>query len=165
MNALSLEMFGDHLDHAVSDKQCVQVWLGHGDALFLGLGGQMMAPPEPTLTRTRRLYLKHLQPPYEFQTYLSDWCLKFGSSIVGSSYDDPDAITSVQALLGLRAVGWEFVHPGWGLNIIFEGNVVLSIIPYKDHEPAGNAWGLRTPDGTHLVVKQGGERYFVHERE
>lgn len=159
---LSIEAFSALLDNAIIGQLCVQIWLGHGDALFLGLGKEVSPPPTPRLSPAGRSYLRHYQPAYEIQTYSSDWTLRDGATILATSFDDPKAKVTSTRLVGSKATEWRFLHPSWGLSVAFSDGWLLEILPYKNYvDSNSDAWGLRGPDGFYSIVRLSGECYIV----
>ena len=159
---LSVETFYGLLDSAIVGRLCVQAWLGHGDAMFLGLGGEVSPPPTPCSSPTGISYLRHHQPDYELQTYSSDWILRDGDTIRASSFDDPKAREGCTSLLGLKALAWHFLHPSWGISVTFDSGILFEVLPYKDGRDAdSDAWGLRGPGGLYSIIRLNGECYTV----
>ena len=159
----SAKDFGSLLDDAIIGRLCVQAWLGYGDALFIGFGEKILSPPTQALSPTGKSYLKHAQPPYEIQTYSSDWFIKKDTSVAVSLSNNLEAEYVISSLVGTKATGWKFVQPSWGLSIIFNNGYLLEIKPKNITDDSySDAWGLRTPDNFYSIFRLNGDCYRVH---
>jgi hypothetical protein len=132
------------LAEALDRRQCVSAWLGHGTALFLGLGTAVLADRDEDGRRTR--------PPYEVQTNLADWTVGWQGGPVVNDNDRPRAETAAQSLVGRPVAGWNLSDDAT-LSVRFHGGLVLTVAPMNDGESADKtAWWVCLPGGRIVAV-------------
>jgi hypothetical protein len=151
------------LDEALLDKVCVQVWLGIGQALFIGFGDHII----PAIMQGDH----HPKPPYELETGSTDWWIQDKNGIVATSNSArKDAETAAQVLVGKKVIGWYFYNGSAALCIDFECGLELKMAPYSNSDVfEEDAWILR--GSTHYgfmrwdcVIGNGRlDHYFVDE--
>ncbi len=133
--------------------RCVQVWLGYGNALFLGLGDAIL-PPVDLDADPRR---PHPHPPFEVQTNLAEWRVADPTGTVVTCEDAEIGAVASRLLLGRTLTCATLAGVGGGLDLEFDGVGRLSVLPYDAPEDSGeHAWYLTDPDGITLVVTIGG---------
>lgn len=154
VNQLSLKTLEKALDSGIKEKICVQVWLGHGETLFIGFGEKILPPTS--------LGRSHPLPPCELQTHFADWRIENDQGVFNSEENGRlQGAHAVHALVGSCVVGWNFLNLPTNLLIRFEGNVSLHVISWptaelKPDELEQDAWVLRMPDGKYLAVSCSG---------
>lgn len=127
------------LNKAMCGKQCVQVWLGIGNVMFIGFGDEVLPATSPGEL--------HASPPYELQIDSADWWVLTGNMLLTRSTDGKaHAEVKLRALLGRRVVGWGFDGDSVALRICFEGGIELGMAPYSESDAMQeDAWILRGP--------------------
>jgi hypothetical protein len=69
-------------------------------------------------------------------------------------------------LVGLRCEAWEFRIPSLELEVRFEGERVLKLVPYPGAAEEGrDVWMLRDPDAQYTCVHGDGSVYIHHADE
>lgn len=159
MRLLRVNKIQKALDLAINDRLCVQVWLGHANVLFAGFGDTLPDPDTYDIDTYR--------PTYQFQTGFADWWIEVsGRQIVESNEESLAAEAAAQTLVGRRAIGWRFVDPKWSIEIDFECDTVLKIIPYPSFQYCHEeAWHLIMPDHTCRMVRWDGTLFFAFDDE
>lgn len=106
---------------------------------------------------------------YGLRTEFADWEIKKYTNIVGTADDDlAKAKTTAQLLIGIRAIGWNFVESSLGLEIKFEEGLSVRITPMADTEEDVShkgAWILRMPDDYYRHVRWDGVLDALHKDE
>jgi hypothetical protein len=131
---------------AFENQRCVSAWLGHGDALFLGFGNEVMPRP---------LSGSHARPPYELETNYASWRVEreihaeWSDSESGS--DRAQLTAAAESLVGETVVDWQFVD-GATLRLVFTGEKVLVVEPWQTDDGISDAWSLSAPDGKVFAV-------------
>src|SRR5262249_1519953 len=118
------------LTEALDRHQCASAWLGHGTALFLGLGTAVLADRDEGGRRS--------QPPYEVQTNLADWSVEWQGGPVVNDNERPRAEAAARALLGRSVTGWHLADD-MTLRVHFYGGLILTVAPITDGESADKA--------------------------
>lgn len=132
------------IEKAASGHMVVQAWLGYAEVLFLGFGDTVMLPSHG----------KHALPPYELQTFHARWSVCEGTRVVGTSDDDRQAAeAAIGRLVGRSIRDWSVEEQDMCLTVHLDGDMNLVVSPFSDPcEGNEDAWSLRCPDGTHVVV-------------
>lgn len=139
------------LEEALAGRRCVSAWLGYGEVLFLGLGGEILPSRDQDGKRSK--------PPVELQTSASDWSIE-PPLVSSSSAERPDLEAAASRLVGQSVVEWQMLEAN-GLRIIFANERVLSVRPWSAEKEVSDAWNLESPDGRVLAVSTDGRAVVV----
>jgi hypothetical protein len=151
MREISLRVVERRLHEAFDTTVCVQAWLGIADVLFLGFGQELIEP-----SSRRRI------PPYELETFFSDWEVRDPSSMAGTGRPGNQPSAMVQSIVGSGVEQWSFLLPSYGLLIRFGNGCVLQVDPMPDEEFAEKeAWAVRGPDRKAVKMSCNGHFYLV----
>lgn len=143
---------------ALEGRRCVSAWLGHGDALFLGIDDEVVPGPEPGEPRPR--------PPIELETNYAAWSVE---GPVNAAWTDSESeaesaqlTVAAESLVGERIIGWELLDR-LALRVKFSGNKVLTVQPWPVTDGVSDAWSLRSSDKHILVASNDGRLVVVDE--
>jgi hypothetical protein len=165
MHLTNSEELARVIDEACQNRSCVQVWLGHGDALFLGLDHETFSEYPLSVIGNP---MDRTMPEFQFRTKLAHWYLERSSLILGSSCDDPMASDAIEHLLGRPVVSWEFTGPDIGIRLTFTDDLSLRIERYEladEKDRYRDAWAIRDPNGLYHMITCNGYVYVQDEVE
>ena len=153
MSHAIVSSFEEAVSTAFKDTLCSQIWLGHGDALFIGFGTEVLPHH---IDRT-----PHPIPLYELQTNFSNWTIKSINDNDENNTDYSHSIKMASILLGKHVFSWQFNGSYTKLTVLFESNLSLDIVGW-DIEDVDNdlkdsdAWSIKIANGTHYSVSCNG---------
>jgi hypothetical protein len=140
------------LREAFNGHRCVSAWLGYGDALFLGLGQDVITERGGDGRRVR--------PPFELKTNFADWLVE-GPMTAGSADSDRAALeAAAESLVDEQVASWELLERQ-RLRLTFTGAKVLTIVPWDVVDGLSDAWCMKAPDGRILAVATDGRAVVV----
>ena len=143
---------------ALEGRRCVSAWLGHGDALFLGIDDEALRVPQPGDAQPRA--------PIELETNYAAWSVEGPVSATWtdseSEAESAQLRAAAESLVGERVVGWELLER-LALRVEFSGNKVLTVQPWPVSDGVSDAWSLRSTDKHILAISNDGRMVVVDE--
>jgi hypothetical protein len=148
------------LDSVILGSLCVESVLGGHNNLYLGFGNAIL--PLRTIVGIpgkKARYIRHAEPPYRLASYYSLWWIAEKSQTIGSCEDVEEmAEIAALSLVGRQASNWNFLQPGWGIQIYFEGDITLQIRANLDFAES-SVWSLEDRYGFFWVARNNGQMY------
>jgi hypothetical protein len=157
MHPINQQELEESLNEAINGRRCTEAWLGYGEDLFLGFGGDKESDRTDCI------------PPYELQSVFADWWIEDKTGIMATADDErAKAEEAARLLIRQTAVSWRFASFPLSLEIEFDGGMKVVIMPMADalertlHE---EAWNLRMPDGYYRFARWDGTLFALHKDE
>jgi hypothetical protein len=144
----------NRLHEAFDGRRCISAWLGYGEALFLGLGEEVLPEYGDDGLPSR--------PPFQLDTNFADWSVEGPITAVFGDSNPSQLEAAAGSLVGDRVVAWELLESK-GLRVTFTGGKTLTVVPWDVADGLADAWTLRALDGQILAVETDG-RVVVLEK-